>query len=54
MSSSSISKNLDPIFELKGDNTIKLESLRSILKDSEIGLKGVDEVETVLNYFENH
>ncbi|HAF28204.1 MAG TPA: histidine--tRNA ligase [Bacteroidales bacterium] len=42
---------LDPIFELKGDNAIKLESLRSILKDSEIGLKGVTEVETVLNYF---
>ncbi|MFC2104527.1 histidine--tRNA ligase [Bacteroidota bacterium] len=51
LSSSSIS-GLDPIFELEGSNKIKLGNLKDILKDSEIGLKGIEEVETVLNYFE--
>ncbi len=44
-------KKLDPIFELTGTNKEKLNSLRDVLKDSETGLKGVEEVETVLNYF---
>jgi len=42
---------LNPILELRGDNFAKLSSLKEILKGSEIGLKGVIEVETVLNYF---
>ena len=42
---------LDPILELKGNNFEKLSSLKKILRNSEIGLKGIDDVETVLNYF---
>ena len=45
-------ENLKPIFDLSGTNFNKLKSLKEILKDSETGLKGVEEVETVLNYFE--
>ncbi|MCK7536685.1 MAG: ATP phosphoribosyltransferase regulatory subunit [Marinilabiliales bacterium] len=50
VSSGSVSL-LDPILELAGDNFAKLSSLKEILKNSEIGLKGITEVETVLNYF---
>ena len=45
-------EKLKPIFDLSGTNKDKLGSLRNILKDSEIGLKGVEEVETVLSYFD--
>ncbi|MCB2194692.1 MAG: histidine--tRNA ligase [Bacteroidetes bacterium] len=45
-------EKLNPIFVLSGSNKEKLGSLREVLKDSEIGLKGIEEVETVLNYFE--
>ena len=45
-------EKLKPIFDLSGTNKDKLESLTSILEKSEIGLKGVKEVETVLNYFD--
>jgi len=45
-------EKLKPIFDLSGSNTDKLKSLKKIVKDSEIGLKGVEEVESVLNYFE--
>lgn len=51
ISESAIEK-LDPIFELSGSNKEKLCSLREVLKNSETGLKGIEEVETVLNYFE--
>lgn len=51
LSSGSVS-GIDPILELKGDNFTKLKSLKKILRNSEIGLKGIDEVETILNYFE--
>ena len=51
LSSGSISE-IDPILELKGDNFDKLSSLKKILRNSEIGLKGIDELETILNYFE--
>lgn len=44
-------EKLQPIFELSGSNSEKLNSLKEIVKDSETGLKGVEEVETVLNYF---
>ncbi len=50
VSSGSVSL-LDPILELAGDNFAKLSSLKEILKNSEIGIKGITEVETVLNYF---
>ena len=45
-------EKLKPIFELSGSNSDKLKSLKGIVKDSETGLKGIKEVETVLNYFE--
>lgn len=41
---------LQPIILLEGENTSKLETLRSILKDSETGLLGVDEIEKILTY----
>lgn len=45
-------EKLNPVFELSGSNKQKLDSLKDVLKDSETGLTGVEEVETVLNYFE--
>jgi len=46
-------EKLKPIFQLSGTNIEKLKSLKEIVKESETGLKGVEEVETVLNYFKN-
>ncbi|RYY33604.1 MAG: histidine--tRNA ligase, partial [Sphingobacteriaceae bacterium] len=43
---------LKPVILLEGTNTEKLESLRKTLFSSEIGLKGCDEIETVLGYIE--
>ncbi|HVW13470.1 MAG TPA: histidine--tRNA ligase [Mucilaginibacter sp.] len=43
-------EQLKPIILLQGTNEAKLASLRNALANSEIGLKGCDEVETVLNY----
>src|ERR1700759_2140832 len=43
-------EKIKPVILLEGSNTEKLESLRSALAKSETGLKGCDEVETVLNY----
>ena len=40
---------LQPIIALKGDNLHKLEVISDVLKDSDIGLKGVKEVMTILN-----
>ncbi|NOQ27968.1 MAG: histidine--tRNA ligase [Bacteroidales bacterium] len=51
LSADSIEK-LKPIFDLAGTNQEKLTLLREILKDSETGIKGIEEVETVINYFE--
>ena len=42
-------ETLQPILNLRGDNTTKLQSLRTILAGSEIGLKGVEELEEVFN-----
>jgi histidyl-tRNA synthetase len=39
---------LSPLFGLSGTNAEKLGSMRGLLKDSETGLKGVEELETVL------
>tara|TARA_B100001115_G_C15838988_1_gene420115 strand:- start:498 stop:1859 length:1362 start_codon:yes stop_codon:yes gene_type:complete len=38
-----------PLFELSGNNTNKLEKLESFLSDSEVGMKGVEELRFVLN-----
>ncbi len=40
---------LQPILNLSGDNISKLQSLRTILAGSEIGLRGVAELEEVFN-----
>ena len=44
---------LQPILALSGNNNEKLEQLKSVLADSEIGLKGVAELETLFGYTTN-
>jgi histidyl-tRNA synthetase len=41
---------LQPVILLEGNNDEKLASLRDALKDSDIGLQGCDEIQTVFNY----
>ena len=48
ISAQSIEK-LQPIINLTGTNTEKLQTMREVLKDSEIGLKGIEETEFILN-----
>jgi len=43
-------EKLKPVILLEGSNVEKLESLKSVLASSEIGLKGIEEIETVFNY----
>jgi histidyl-tRNA synthetase len=43
---------LMPILELTGNNTEKLSKLRCVLADSEIGLKGIEEMERIFGYVE--
>ena len=43
-------EKLEPVIMLKGSNVEKLESLKSVLATSAIGLKGIAEIETVFNY----
>lgn len=45
-------EKLQPILNLSGDNREKLEQLQIVLKDSETGLKGVEELTTVFNYIQ--
>lgn len=40
---------LQPIIELSGSNAEKIATLRTVLADSETGLKGVDEAEFMIN-----
>jgi len=46
-------EKLKPVILLEGSNTIKLQSLRTALAASAIGLKGCDEIEEVLTYIDN-
>ncbi len=39
---------LQPILKLSGTNSEKLEQLKEVLRDSETGLKGIEETETIL------
>ena len=48
ISESAIAK-LQPIIQLSGDNDQKLSVIRDVLKDSEIGLKGVEETAFILD-----
>lgn len=41
---------LKPVILLEGANAEKLESLKYVLANSEIGLKGISEIETVFDY----
>jgi histidyl-tRNA synthetase len=44
-------KILEPIILLSGCNVEKIQSLKNILSTSEIGKTGIEELETVFNYF---
>lgn len=46
-------QKLQPIIFLKGDSRFKLAELKKILSSSEIGLKGIAEMETVFNNLKN-
>ncbi len=41
---------LQPILLLNGSNSDKLKSLKTVLSSSEIGLLGITEIETILNF----
>lgn len=41
---------LKPIIELQGNNEEKLQQLKAVLANSEIGLKGIEEIEEVFAY----
>ncbi len=43
---------LQPIIKLEGTNREKLSKLREVLGSSEVGIKGVDELEKVFNYLD--
>ncbi|TCO04070.1 histidine--tRNA ligase, partial [Natronoflexus pectinivorans] len=49
LSNEAVSK-LQPILALSGDNESKLDALSNVLASSEAGLKGVEELKTVLGY----
>ncbi|MBR6194183.1 MAG: histidine--tRNA ligase [Prevotella sp.] len=42
-------QKLQPIIQLEGTNDEKLKTIAEVLKDSETGLKGVDELRTILS-----
>ncbi len=42
-------ERLQPIIQLSGSNTEKIATMREVLKDSEVGMKGVDEMEWILS-----
>ncbi len=41
---------LQPVIQLAGTNDEKIAQLKKVLNSSEVGIKGIDEIETVLNY----
>lgn len=45
-------EQLQPIINLSGSNAEKLQKLKELLASSEIGVKGVEEMTTVLDYLE--
>ncbi|MGB0167205.1 MAG: His/Gly/Thr/Pro-type tRNA ligase C-terminal domain-containing protein, partial [Luteibaculum sp.] len=42
-------QKVDAIFSLPSDNKSRLETMKSLLKDSAIGLKGIEELEFIVN-----
>jgi histidyl-tRNA synthetase len=57
LSSKGLSKeaisNLQPILQLSGNASAKLATLCNLLSTSEVGMKGITELETLFTYFEN-
>ena len=45
-------EKLQPIIELKGSNSEKIKALKKVLVSSEIGQKGIEELETIFNYIQ--
>ena len=45
-------EKLQPIIELKGSNSEKIQALKKVLESSEIGQKGIEEVETIFTYIQ--
>jgi histidyl-tRNA synthetase len=43
-------EKLEPVIMLKGSNLTKLSSLKTVLANSSVGLKGIEEIETVFGY----
>jgi len=46
-------KKLQPFFTIKGTNSEKLNIMRDLLQNSETGMKGVEELDTVFSYIDN-
>lgn len=46
-------EQLKPIILLEGSNTEKLNSLRSVLKNSATGIKGIEEIEKIFTYLQS-
>ncbi|MBQ8056273.1 MAG: histidine--tRNA ligase [Paludibacteraceae bacterium] len=46
-------QKLQPILLLNGTNEEKLNKLKTVLNSSEVGLKGVEEIEIILGYLKN-
>ncbi len=45
---------LQPVIQLTGSNDEKIDRLKQVLKSSEIGLKGIEEIEKVLSYLKQN
>lgn len=43
---------LQPILELKGSNTEKLNTIKTVLANSTIGIKGIEELQQLFNYID--
>lgn len=46
-------EKLKPVILLQGSNESKIESLKTVLQNSETGLKGIEEIETIFAYVRN-
>jgi len=45
-------EKLQPIIELKGSNSEKIQALKKVLASSDIGQKGIEELETIFSYIQ--
>jgi histidyl-tRNA synthetase len=46
-------EKLQPILALSGSNTEKLDQIASVISNSEIGLRGIEEMRSIFNYLKN-